>query len=141
MLDFIVNQLKRMKCMSEKETVEVSATPAAVVPANGQSKAPKKPAKPRVSNETLVTTYATSKSIEEVEKKTGLTKASIQTRINALIEMGVQIKKYERAKPAVDVAGLNKLLGVSADSVSPAAVPVVAPAAVALPAPVVKKSA
>jgi hypothetical protein len=66
--------------------------------------------KPRVSNVDFVTAYKSSSSHNELAKKIGLTKASVASRAAKLRKLGVNLAKYAREKPAVDVEALNAIL-------------------------------
>jgi hypothetical protein len=72
-------------------------------------------AKIQVSNEDFVRAVLANTSYAGLAAAIGLSKASAQSRVNALRKLGVNLPKYERvkssrAKKTVDVAALNALL-------------------------------
>lgn len=66
----------------------------------------------KVSHEDFVVAYATSDTLEDVMRQTGMNKAAIWGRVKALKEKGVQFPKLKQ-KPVLDdlrVAQLNSLI-------------------------------
>jgi hypothetical protein len=63
-----------------------------------------------LTDEQFVTAWATSKSLDEVAKKTKLVKISVQARASRLRKLGVKLAKFSRRRKIVDVDKLNKLL-------------------------------
>lgn len=62
------------------------------------------------SDADFVTAWVTSKTVDEVVKKTGLAKMTIQVRAARLRKAGVKLPKFVRRK-TIDVDGLNALVG------------------------------
>ena len=63
-----------------------------------------------ITDEAFVTAWAKSKSVEEVAKRLGRAKCSVQVRAGRLRKAGVKLPRHPRPKKVTDVTTLNKLL-------------------------------
>jgi DNA-directed RNA polymerase specialized sigma24 family protein len=72
-----------------------------------------KTAKPQVSNENFVLAYIRSTTYAELAARVGLTESTAKARAARLRKAGVQLAKYARKVPALDVSALNDLINLS----------------------------
>lgn len=75
-----------------------------------KKKAKSKATRYGVSPEEFVKAWASSTSIDEVIKKTGLPKNAVYSRVNSYRHKGVKLKKMQRPNKVINVDELNKLV-------------------------------
>ncbi len=70
----------------------------------------------KISPEEFVRAWLSSKTLEEVAKKTGMTYAAVGTRARKYLKQGVELPRLEKRAsgrggiPRLDIQGLNELI-------------------------------
>jgi hypothetical protein len=69
------------------------------------------PRKRRLNDVEFVTAWAKAGSPDEVVAATGMSRVGAQARASKLRKAGVKLRRFGRGRRAIDVKGLNDLLG------------------------------
>lgn len=69
------------------------------------------PRRKRLTDVEFVTTWAKAASLDDAVAATGMSRVAAQARASKLRKAGVRLRRFGRGRRAIDVKGLNELLG------------------------------